>query len=244
MDSELISNIKKLLDAYQKGLLCDTTMPEETAPQFSNLEEKRIYYTLPMALNYQRNSYTLWESAKKTFEDKSTHGVFNLNSVTSQNIPELREKLTKHKLALQPNKHIDTWSRVARGIKDNFHSLSNLFDKYDNDFLEIKNAIQIVHKKEFPYLSGPKIFNYWMFIMSTYGEVPLKNRSYIEIAPDTHVLQASIKLKVISQKEADSMSRDTISQIWRTLLKESTIDPIDVHSPLWFWSRSGFDYKL
>lgn len=80
--------------------------------------------------------------------------------------------------------------------------------------------------------------------MSTYGEVPLKNRSYIEIAPDTHVLQASIKLKVISQKEADSMSRDTISQIWRTLLKESTIDPIDVHSPLWFWSRSGFDYKL
>ncbi len=35
-----------------------------------------------------------------------------------------------------------------------------------------------------------------------------------------------------------------ISNIWHKLLKGTGIDPIDMHSPLWFWSRSNFQYRL
>jgi hypothetical protein len=80
--------------------------------------------------------------------------------------------------------------------------------------------------------------------MSEYGEVELKNRSFIEIAPDTHVIQASIRLGLLSREEVDNFSREEISKIWRALLKGTDIDPIDVHSPLWFWSRGGFEYRV
>jgi hypothetical protein len=37
-------------------------MPEDSKPnEFKNQEERLVYFTLPMSLNYQRNSYTLWE---------------------------------------------------------------------------------------------------------------------------------------------------------------------------------------
>ncbi len=35
-------------------------MPEDSNPgNFANAEERLVYFTLPMALNYQRNSYSL-----------------------------------------------------------------------------------------------------------------------------------------------------------------------------------------
>jgi len=71
-----------------------------------------------------------------------------------------------------------------------------------------------------------------------------KIRSYVEIAPDTHVSQESIKLGVINKNDVEKLKREDISKIWRELLEETSIDPIDVHSPLWFWIRSGFEYKL
>jgi hypothetical protein len=39
-----------------------------------------IYFTLPMAWNYQRNSYTLWESANKAYADNETNCVLTQNT--------------------------------------------------------------------------------------------------------------------------------------------------------------------
>ncbi len=80
--------------------------------------------------------------------------------------------------------------------------------------------------------------------MSTYGGVKLLNRDHIEIAPDTHITQCSVKLGVLTSEEALGMHKDAVSERWRELLQGSGIDPIDMHSPLWFWSRNGFIYQL
>jgi len=31
-----------------------------------------------------------------------------------------------------------------------------------------------------------------------------------------------------------------VAERWKTLLEGTELDPIDVHTPLWLWSRSGF----
>jgi len=80
--------------------------------------------------------------------------------------------------------------------------------------------------------------------MVKYGGVPLKNKRWIDIAPDTHVTQASVRLGIISEEDAEKMRKEEISKIWREILKGTNIHPIDMHSPLWFWSRNGFMYKL
>jgi len=237
---------KDLLKAYKSGKLGQTKMPEDSNPNFSekDIENRLAYFTLPMSLNYQRNSYTLWESALKTWQDKETRKVFDVKLVSKMSEEELRKNLTKYKLALQPNKHIATWKNISKTIFENWGSLTNLIKATDSDFLVLKDLVQNKHKKGFPYLSGPKIFNYWSFILDEYGKVKLKNTEYIEIAPDTHITQGSIMLGVITKDEAENLSKDDISSRWRDLLKGSGISPIEMHPPLWFWSRNGFVYKL
>jgi hypothetical protein len=241
---KILSKVDNLLTAYQEGKLGDTTMPEDTHPKFNSREEKLLYFTLPMALNYQRNSYKLWESALATWNDKITKEVFNLESVITTDIEILRKKLLKHRLALQPNKHIDTWLRISQTIYKNWGTIEKLLEDCNYDFLELKEVVQHKQKKGFPYLSGPKIFNYWSYTIQEYADVELGNRSFIEIAPDTHVIQASAKLGVIKDSEIGHITREEISLRWREILTNTGIDPIDVHSPLWFWSRNGFNVDI
>ena len=245
-NSKIISQCKTLLDAYKTGKLGQTKMPEDSNPNFNDNEKELrfAYFSLPMALNYQRNSYTLWESALKTYQDEETKDVFDIAKVSQMDFDKLQGYLLKYKLALQPNKHTTTWQTIAKTINVNFGSFSNLMKEADNDYLKLKDIIQIKNKKGFPYLSGPKIFNYWSFILKEYGKAPLKNVEFIEIAPDTHVTQCSVKLGVISQQEADTISKESISNRWREVLKDSGIAPIEMHPPLWFWSRNGFIFNL
>ncbi|MFW5853558.1 MAG: hypothetical protein ACOCU8_02980 [Patescibacteria group bacterium] len=246
MKSKLIRNCKKLIEAYENGDLGQTKMPEDSSPDFSakQREMKLAYFTLPMALNYQRDSYKLWESALKTWEDEETRKVFNVTLVSKMSDDELRKKLLKYKVALLPNKHIATWKTIAQTINKEWGSFSNFIKETKDDFLILKDFVQNKYKKQFPYISGPKIFNYWSFILSEYGDVLMKNKEYIEIAPDTHITQCSVLLRVITKEEAVRLSKDEISERWRKLLKDSGITPIGMHAPLWFWSRNGFTYKL
>lgn len=241
----IVQNCKDLLEAYKSGKLGQTKMPEDSNPGFSdNEKELRLsYFTLPMALNYQRNSYKLWESVLKTYNDEETKIVFDISKVVKLSDETLRKYLTKHKVALQSNKQTNTWKVIAKTVHDNFGSFENLMKKNDEDYFKLRETIQTNLKKGFPYLSGPKIFNYWSFIMKTYGKIPLKNAEYIEIAPDTHVTQCSVLLGVITKEEAEKLSKDKISERWRITLKGSGINPIDMHPPLWFWSRNGFLFK-
>jgi len=241
-NDEIIQKCRRLIEAFESGELGQTKMPEDTNPGLGDneAEARFCYFSLPMALNYQRNSYKLWESALETYNDPETKKVFDLATVADMLTEELRALLTKHKLALQPNKHIATWQKIAQTVSKNGCSFSKLLKIADYDFLKLKDIIQKEHKKGFPYLSGPKIFNYWSFILGEYCGVDFKNKDQISIAPDTHITKCSVKLGVISEDEAEKLSKDQISEKWREVLAGSGINPIDMHAPLWFWSRNGF----
>ncbi|MFZ2970930.1 MAG: hypothetical protein WA063_07330 [Minisyncoccia bacterium] len=244
--TKIIADCKQLLEAYRSGKLGYAVMPEDSSPDFSKEEKETrlIYFTLPMSLNYQRDSYKLWESAFKTFEDPETRVVFDIRSSANLGVEKLREYLSRYKIALQPNKHIATWHLITKTISENWGTMENLFKSVDHDFLKLKDVVQGQFKPGFPYLSGPKIFNYWSFIIGKYGDIKLKNSEFIEIAPDTHITKCSVILGVISEKEATSFTKEKISERWRELLSDSGINPIDMHPPLWFWSRNNFQYKL
>lgn len=246
MEKLIVENCKSLLEAYKSGKLGQTIMPEDSNPGFKDNEKELClaYFTLPMALNYQRNSYKLWESVLATYNDEETKILFDISKVAKLDDEILRKYLTKYKIALQPNKQTNTWKVIAKTVYDNFGSFENLMNKNDNDYLKLRETIQTKLKKGFPYLSGPKIFNYWSFIIKEYCKVPLKNADHIEIAPDTHITQCSVLLGVITKEEAEKLSKDKISEKWREMLKGSGINPIDMHPPLWFWSRNGFLFKI
>lgn len=241
-----LDQCRVLLDAYKKGELWYMKMPEDEHPVFEdNQKELRLaYFTLPMALNYQRNSYTLRESALQTYLDPQTRDVFDVVCCATMDEEELRQKLMKYKVALQPNKHIATRKTIATTIAQQRGSIENMFEALDYDVLQLQSCIQGSHKKWFPYLSWPKIFHYRLLVMQSYGGLVLKNSDCIQIAPDTHVTKCSIKLGLITEQESVSLSKNMISARRREALQGSGINPIDMHSPLWFWSRNNFAYIL
>lgn len=241
--NEILDNVDKLIKMYKNGELGGEVMPEDANPHFEKSSlENYLYFTLPMALNYQRNSYTLWESAMKTYNDPETRFVFNPKICLEKTFEEVQYALTKYKVALQKQKQTEIWLALCNTFVELFNGdIRKLFDLLDNDVDKIRDYIQKENKKKFPYLSGTKICNYWMYVIWQYTDREYKNIENLTVAPDTHVCKATHKLGLINDDEFNSSNvQQIVINRWQELFKNTKYKPIDIHTPLWLWSRNGF----
>ena len=241
-----INRIYALLDAYKAGNLGGEKMPEDENPALDRgTKENYLHFTLPMALNYQRNSYPLWECAHKTDRDVDTTNIFDIKAVIDMDEQQLREKLLKYKVALQPNKQPIIWRTLCETIENDFvGDIRRLFSDNDYSVQKVKTYIA-KNKKKFPYLGGNKICNYWLYVMEQYTDVKFIDRENITVAPDTHVIQASERLGIISSEEASQGNvQDIVASRWQEILKGTNLVPIDVHTPMWLWSRGKFSVEI
>lgn len=238
-----LNNVKKLIAMYENGELGGEIMPEDANPNLEkNSLENYLYFTLPMALNYQRNSYKLWESALKTYKDNETRFVFNPKLCLEKTFDEIQYALIKYKLALQKQKQTEIWISLCNTFMNLFNGdIRKLFDNLDNDVEKIRFFIQKENKKMFPYLSGTKICNYWLYVIYQYTDRNYKNIESLTVAPDTHVCKATHKLGLINDDEFNSSNVQLIViDRWKDLFENTNYKPIDIHTPLWLWSRNGF----
>jgi len=104
------------------------------------------------------------------------------------------------------------------------------------DVVKILTLIQKDKRELFPYLSGPKMANYWLYILTHYTDAKFTNMQEISIIPDTHVIQSTVILGLADKAEAP----EVVSSLWRQLLVGSPITPIEMHPVLWNWSRNNF----
>ncbi len=244
-NNRLIVQCESIINAYQTGQLGVCELPEDSAPAFApeETEAKLAFFTFPMALNYRRNSTQLWDAARATYEDIATAGVFLAAHAAELPLDELREPLTRYKLALQPNRHTLTWATIAQTVSQNWGTFEQLLESSGNDFLALQETIQHTYRKGFPYLAGPKLFNYWAFILGVKCGVQFKNKEYIDIAVDSHVLRCSVALGVVAAEEATTLPTEKVAERWRYSLQGSGIAPTDLNVPLWFWSRNGVAFE-
>lgn len=211
-------------------------MPEDALLDVLRGEDLVCALSLGMALNYQRNSYTLWTAVRALSKDPSTRWAINPKLCTRASIDELRAVLTKHKVALQPNRHVANWSTIAQVITTEYNgSFLRLLADSNYSVATLSSVVQVSQKRQFPYLSGPKLFNYWLYVMEQYCGIAWTDRELISVAPDTHVCHASRILGLVNQDAGPT----EVAQAWDSLLKGSDLVPIDVHTPLWLWSRAG-----
>lgn len=241
--NEILKDVEKLIKMYQDGELGGEVMPEDANPHLEkSSNENYLYFTLPMALNYQRNSYTLWECAKKTYEDEETRFVFNPKICLEKSFEEVQTALTKYKVALQKQKQTEIWLTLCHTFVELFDGdIRVLFTLHDNDVNRIRDYIQKENKKKFPYLSGTKICNYWLYVIYQYTDRLYKNIECLTVAPDTHVVKATHKLGLITDEELNKSDVQLIViDRWNTLFKNTKYKPIDIHTVLWLWSRNGF----
>lgn len=240
---KILEKVDCLYNFYQEGKLGGERMPEDANPNLPKESlENYLYFTLPMALNYQRNSYSLWESTLKTYQDKETRFVFSPKIVLESSFEEVQKALVKYKVALQKEKQTEIWIHLCKTFVELYDGdIRMLFDQFENDVNEIRNFIQIENKKKFPYLSGTKICNYWLYVIWQYTDRDYKNLEALNVAPDTHVVKSSCRLGLITEEEMErSDVQLLVIERWNQLLKGTKYRPIDIHTALWLWSRNGF----
>lgn len=243
----MIDKVYKLKELYDKGLLGGELLPEDNNPNLDKSSlENIIYFTLPMALNYQRNSYTLWESVLKTWNDDSTNFIFNIDEVLNRSFEEVQSALIKYRVALQKDKQTNIWIRLCKTFKEYFNGdINKLFIECNYDVEKIRHFIQVEHKKDFPYLSGLKLCDYWMYIMYIYCDIKFINVDKIRVATDSHVCRSTYKLGLITLEEYNSNNvQEIVINRWTDLLKNENIKMIDISNALWLWSRGNFNVNL
>lgn len=240
---EILAKVDILYMMWKNGSLGGEVMPEDANPNLEKgTEENYLYFTLPMALNYQRNSYTLWESANKTYQDDETRFVFDPKQCLEKSFEEVQFALTKYKVALQKQKQTEIWLTLCNTFVELFDGdIRNLFKQFDNDVDKIRYFIQKENKKKFPYLSGTKICNYWLYVIWQYTNAEYKNIESLTVAPDTHVVKSTHRLGLINDNELNKSDVQLIViERWNDLFKGTKYKPIDIHTALWLWSRNGF----
>jgi len=155
-DKTLI-RIVRLYEIFQAGEI--PTLPNhEVNPGFKkDSRENYLYFTLPPCLNFQRSSPAMWASALKTYEDPDTRYLFFPEEVVKKTREQIQKDITKHKLALQPNKHTDIWITICKTLHDHYHDdPRSVLKEGDCDAGKIIDLIQKQKKKLFPYLSGQR----------------------------------------------------------------------------------------
>lgn len=223
---DILEKVDKLVCMYKKGLLGGEIMPEDENPNLDrNSLENYNYFTLPMALNYQRNSYKLWEGANKTWKDEETRFVFNTRKVENSDFEKVKEALVKYRVALQPNKQVEIWVKLCKTFNELFDGdIRKIFEINNNDVEKIRKYIQQDNKAKFPYLSGNKICNYWLYVLYQYTDIRFNNIEKLTVAPDTHVVKASYKLGLINEEELNSNNVQLIViDRWNEILKDTRI---------------------
>jgi hypothetical protein len=232
-----LEKVERLYELFREGEIPRLAEHEVNPGLDKGSRENYLYFTLPPTINFQRSSPAMWKAALATWNDPAANYVFFPEKVTRKKFEQVQKDLLKHKLALQQNKHPTIWTTIS----NSFHKFfggdpRNLLEKGEYDAGKILALIQIEHKDKFPYLRGPKMANYWLYILSQFTDVRFKSIQAISIIPDTHVIQSSVRLGLVGE----GAKPEEVSAVWKELLQDSNISPIDMHPVLWNWSRNNF----
>lgn len=234
----LLSRILKLKEYFDSGKI-PTLSVHEIHPNLPKEDRLNyLYFTLPVSLNFQRSSPAMWQAAFKTFTDPETNYLFYPEKVVTTEYSQVQNDLQRYKLSLQKNKHTKIWIAICSTLNKYFNNdPREIFRQKQFCATRVKNLLQKESKKDFPYLSGIKMSNYWLYILTQFTDIQLRNKHKISIIPDTHVMQSSLKLGLIDSLE---ISREEVEKVWFEVLKGSELIPIDMHPVLWNWSRNNF----
>lgn len=232
-----LEKVKQLMSFYEQGLIPTLEHHEVNPGLAQDSRENYLYFTLPVCINFQRNSPAMWAAALATYEDAATRYLFFPEQLAETPIEKIREDMVKHKLALQPNKHVLIWTTIAKTLHEHYQDdPREIIRAAEGDAGKLIFLLQKTHRQRFPYLSGPKLSNYWPFILSLYTDVRFTNPQEISIIPDTHVLQSSVRLG-LTETDATPLQ---VELVWKELLRGSGINPSQVHPVLWHCSRNKF----
>ena len=236
-----------------KGIFNHTIMPEDILPEgmTKGSLEHLIFITLTVALDYQRDSDTLWENSRATYNDPETQYLFSFSSVLTQTQDKIMQDMKKHHLSQRYTNDADAWIKLSNSFSQywNGNPLDFIEDCHWNGKTILERLKLDKHQgsRDFPYLSGDKIGPLWVrMIRDNVGIEKINNLNKIPIPVDIHIARATFTLGVIHGTFNGPLSDSfpEIREAWRKgVMGLNSIDremiALDVDEPVWMLSKYG-----
>ncbi len=232
-------------------------MPEDILPigiKAGSLEHV-LFITLSVAIDYQRDAPTMWESSRQTFEDPETKYLFDPKSLSVTSFVKIVEDMQKYKLSKKMQRDADFWHTI--GV--------SFYNKWDGDpinFLKdcnwdsltilerLKKDIHIENgeaKPDYPNLRGPKIGPLWLrMLRDNIGIQKIANLDKVPIPVDRHIARATLTTGVVRGNVRMNLNHlfKYIRKAWfesvmDLKLKNRDMIGLDMDEPLWHLSKYG-----
>ena len=226
---------ERLLDHFynRKGFFQGYTMPEYVLPR--NLEdgtrEHALFLTYVISIDYMTDAVKLWKRSRGAYElypERFTpEEIVKLSPRTVQTFV----KRLGARFYLNAAK---TWIKISR----------LLLDEYDGDPRNItREALEIAEIKrrlrDFPYLRGNKLSNFYLRAMGETGLFKVKNLDELDIPVDKQVARFTIYtgvLKLLSEQfigcAQENPLRSLMEEAWRDAAKEFNVAPWKLDEPI------------
>jgi len=259
IDSERGKKIAELLynSFTTNGIHGRTNMPEDIEPHslIRGSLDHIFFITLTVSIDYQRDSPSLWESSRKTFDDPETRYLFDPKLLHETPFRKIGEDMQKYKLSRKPQKDANTWRTVGvtfykkwKGDPRNFLQDCNwnspLILRRLRDDKHIYSGRQV---SDFPYLRGPKIGPLWLrMLRDNVGITQLENLENVPIPVDIHIARATLATGIVRGQFRGRLDEvfEYIRKAWFESVKGLSIKnremiALDVDEPLWHLSKYG-----
>ena len=230
------------------GIFGEVDMPENLLPigVSRGSPEHLTFLTLTVAIDYQRDANALWDAGRKTMADPAVAWLYRPEGVAGAPFETIMDALKRHRLSKKHSQDAWIWQSVARTLfRDYGGSVEVLLDAHGHDAARLHKALSRGLKKDFPFLSGPKILPLWIRMLRDAGGVQLTNVADVPIPVDVHVARATFTLGVLAGEVGGTISHlaRAIDDAWRTGTERSGLHRLQLDEPLWHLSRLGCKHR-
>jgi hypothetical protein len=231
------------------GIFGRKDMPEDIRPRGvrKGSYEHLLFITLTVAIDYQRDAPSLWDSSRKTFEDTETRYLFNPFFLYKTPTNKIVGDMQKYNLSKKPNKDAEIWRTIGVTFYKKWKTdPRNFLQDCDWDSLKILERLKSNYR-DYPNLRGPKIGPLWLrMLRDNIGIKNLKNLEKVPIPVDVHIARATLTTGVV--RGQTKIKLDELFEYARKAWFESVRDlvvngkrliALDIDEPLWNLSKYG-----
>jgi len=235
-DIKALNIADRLFDQFygQKGFFEGYTMPEYILPtgMSKGSKEHALFLTYVISIDYMTDARKLWANARGAFnlypERFQPSTILNLADRTL--ISFLRNLGARY-----PKSGAATWKKISALLNEKYEGDPRNITRTPITINEVRNRLD-----EFPYLRGPKLFNFYLRAMGENGLLKISDFNELDIPVDAQVARftfytGAVKIKGQSFQGCvyEDPLRGIIQAVWRRAASQLNIYPWKLDEPIW-----------
>jgi len=241
---------------YTTGIHGKKDMPEDVPPKgvVTGSLEHLLFITFTVSIDYQRDAPSLWQSARKTFEDPETSYLFVPELLYKTSSDKIKKDMQKYKLSKKSEKDSNIWHTIGISFYKKWEG--NPINFIEDCKWEAPIIIECLENSQheeqgkpspdFPYLRGKKISSLWLRMLRDNVGLEFKKLNKIPIPVDIHVVRATLTTGIIRGTITKNLNKisDNIRETWLECVEGLTAHnrpmiSLDMDEPLWNLSKYG-----